>query len=616
MKMKKTYILASALLCCGLSASAQNLNPTVEVTRPYEGKLLETRKPYQKMAVPDSVLKFDMAFDYSVFSNPYKGGFDFKPYLVELRPEADSDRSRNLSLRLGAGYTLHPVFDVVWSPEIRGPFQMDLYASHHSYFGQYWNVFASRKDEDASWYRLVAEPQKHLEANPFGDDLSRSGYDSDTRAGVNGRYDWETGSASFDLGYRGIHTGDANLGNSGWNGLYLSTRAASNKTGEDYFFYDAAIDYRYSVDDLAWMGNKVYSHDFMVRGTFGPVITGKNRVMADVFVGISTYGGWFKSNVGNMYVTPKYIFTTGPFQMSLGAKISIPVDAKGVFVYDSSVAPADPEYAGYSVNPSRDKQFIYPDVHITYDVIDEYMNAYLRVTGGDDFHTYSSLKERNHFFTPRYGRETGPFSENSKERINAALGIRGNIASRFRYQWDVVGYVWHYKGLLDAVRYTGLDAGRPLGLLPAVCFEDYSRVYSSLAFAWDSQPLLVDGRLDYNWTSLFAKGRQPLGFAPASFSGEFRARYNWNGRIFAGVSGEFSTARRGYASAVPSATLPDLAAVRLPGWFDLGLEAEFAFTRKISFWLKAGNLLFQPIQRTPLYAERGASVTAGIALNL
>ena len=36
-------------------AAAQNLNPTVSVTREYEGKLLEVHKPSLDMNVPDTV---------------------------------------------------------------------------------------------------------------------------------------------------------------------------------------------------------------------------------------------------------------------------------------------------------------------------------------------------------------------------------------------------------------------------------------------------------------------------------------------------------------------------------------------------------------------------------
>ena len=67
--MNKNYILAVAALCAGAALRAQNLNPTVEVTRAYESKDLNINKGTVPMNVPDSLLRFDTDFDYSVFGN-------------------------------------------------------------------------------------------------------------------------------------------------------------------------------------------------------------------------------------------------------------------------------------------------------------------------------------------------------------------------------------------------------------------------------------------------------------------------------------------------------------------------------------------------------------------
>lgn len=61
---------ASVLALVPLTAGAQDLDPTVRVSRAYEGKLLEVHKPYYRMSVPDSVERFDLTFDYSVFELP------------------------------------------------------------------------------------------------------------------------------------------------------------------------------------------------------------------------------------------------------------------------------------------------------------------------------------------------------------------------------------------------------------------------------------------------------------------------------------------------------------------------------------------------------------------
>ena len=50
--MNKTYILAVAALCAGAALQAQNLNPTVEVTRTYESKDLNINKGTVPMTVP------------------------------------------------------------------------------------------------------------------------------------------------------------------------------------------------------------------------------------------------------------------------------------------------------------------------------------------------------------------------------------------------------------------------------------------------------------------------------------------------------------------------------------------------------------------------------------
>ena len=80
--------------------------------------------------------------------------------------------------------------------------------------------------------------------------------------------------------------------------------------------------------------------------------------------------------------------------------------------------------------------------------------------------------------------------------------------------------------------------------------------------------------------------------------------YDWNSRINAGVDCNFATARSSAAG------------FRVPGYADLGVYGEYALNRKISFWLRGGNLLNMEIQRNLLFAEKGINFTAGICLNL
>ena len=113
--MKKIFISA-VLLVMGTGAFAQNLNPTVEVTNAYVREASGIEKPSQLREVPDSVLRFNLDFDYAVNETPYRGAYEFKPYLVQLRPQARPSQEGTLLLEAGVGYTLHPELNVVYTP--------------------------------------------------------------------------------------------------------------------------------------------------------------------------------------------------------------------------------------------------------------------------------------------------------------------------------------------------------------------------------------------------------------------------------------------------------------------------------------------------------------------
>ena len=138
--LNRIYILAAALLSAAPGLLGQNFNPTVEVTNVYQGDASDIHKPQLEMAVPDSLLRFDLDFDYEVFDKAYRGAYNFSPYMLDMRPEKDAWRGRTLFLRAGAGYSLHPDAAFVFSPSLPGRFQMSVYGDHRSYFGNFADI--------------------------------------------------------------------------------------------------------------------------------------------------------------------------------------------------------------------------------------------------------------------------------------------------------------------------------------------------------------------------------------------------------------------------------------------------------------------------------------------
>ena len=232
--MRKIYLVSAAMLMTAAVSFGQNFNPTVEVTNTYQGNASEVHKPLLGMNVPDSLLRFDLDFDYEVFEKPYQGAYSFKPYMLNMRPAKDAWRGRQLYLKAGAGYTLHPQFEFVFSPERKGPFQMSVYASHKSYFGNYHEIKPELKDD---LYRLEKS------GNGF------KGYDALTSAGFDGRYNWDRAILSFGLGYYGLAAKDSVMSRS-YNAFDFNARVRSNNDSESYFLYDVALRGRIANDNL------------------------------------------------------------------------------------------------------------------------------------------------------------------------------------------------------------------------------------------------------------------------------------------------------------------------------------------------------------------------------
>lgn len=590
----------AAMLLPGLAMTAQNLNPTVEVTNIYQRNMV-VEKPLQTMAVPDSLLRFDLDFDYSVFDNPYKGAYEFQPYRVDMRPQAGEWTGRKFYLRAGAGYALKPTVDVVWSPVNKNRFKLDMYASHKSYFGNYRNISAARKTEDDTRLRLVSENQSRVD--DFSLDKKHFGYDSHTKAGVNGKVDFDKLGLFFDLGYVGIHTKDT-VARGGYNAVDFLAGIKANIHKDSKFYYDAAVGYRFAADGtIDKAKSDIYTdglrmNDFTFKGNFGPIMNTGSEFLLGAELALSGYSGLFTSQIGYFSLTPKYLLDKGRWHMSLGIKLSTRFGS-------------DEEFEGFAMNQSK-SQIVYPNVNVSFDVIRESMNLYFKATGGDNVNAYSSLKEGNHFLNPLWGRTMAPLMNNSVEKFNLALGLRGNISSAFRY--DVSGGLASWKnGLIDVVYLNNWSSSEsPVGLIPGVRYAGYDNFYVNAAFVLDTRSFVLDGKFSYNHSDMWKKRR--TGFEAAPFSAFVRGRYNWNNRIYVGGYVDFASNRKGCA--VDLMNDEYRVEMEIPEYVNIGLSAEYVVSRKISVWAQVDNLLNMTVQRVPLYPDSGISGTVGVAISL
>ena len=584
MRVNIYTLLAASLTFCSVAASAQNLDPTVEVNRSYEGKLMEVHKPMLEMAVPDSVLRFDLDFDYEVFDNPYKGAYEFKPYTMELQPVGKAAEQKRLYMRLGAGngleaLSLHPSADFVWSPFLRERFKMDVYARHRSYVGEYRKVDApdlSQKDVNLkmkSSYR-------------------RADYDFLTQAGVDARYDWADGTVRLDAGYYGIAERYGSQSNM-YNALDVRAGVASKDYGQ-FINYDVYASYRFGIDRYEYKNlveDSLTEHEISVLGKLKAVLMDDHKAMFELGVDNHSYDF---AGVSKLTFAPHYMFRYGNWGFDAGFRIEALV------------------HTGDSTCFASKGQVVYPDVTVDYQLIPGVMKAYAKIGGGTKVNSFSSLLAENHHFDMYYGHGKA-FMDNTIENLSAALGLEGRAGARFTYGVRA-GYAMYGNAPLETVVVGMLPGDDQLAFMPGIAYAGYQNVYAATDLSWVTERFRVDGNVMYRH-SWFEDLETRTGgyFLPAALTGEVAFEYNWHKRIFLGMDCDFSTGRRQGSVLFPDGTIKP---AKVPGYADLGLNFEYLTTRSFSVWFRGGNLLNRAIQRNLLYAEKGVHLTAGICLNL
>lgn len=543
--MKKIIISISALSAFATTMLGQNLDPTVEVSRVYEGKLIEVHKPALEMAVPDTLYKFDLGFDYSVFENPYKGSYEFKPYVMEMRPAAVDAHRNTFYLQAGAGYTLHPTLDLLWSPVKKSAFSMDVFATHRSYVGEYRTI-----ENRPGWY----------------------GYDLLSRAGADFGYDWQKSNLDFGASYYGIADKDYRRGRL-YNALDAYAALKSKSVWPKHFLYDVNVAYRFAEDAAV---KKMYEHNFSVDASFGPNLNEGSKVLFDFGVELDVYHGSIVSTASRFYIVPHYVLNKGILDLDLGVRISTVASSGDAF--------------------GNKNQVVYPDLRMDLALLPDAMKMYVKIGGGERLETYSSLIARNHHLDLGYSM-TGPGSviNVTVERLSAILGFEGRISSFFSYNLRG-GYVNYKYAPLDAAVKTEGDL-----YMPMLGYSPYQKAFASLDWNMTFQSIRFDGAVTYN----YAWGIEDVNMLGLSaVEGNAAVIYNWNGRINAGIDCNFATGRVAESG------------FKVPGFADLGIYGEYALNKKLSFWLRGGNLLNMEIQRNLLFAEQGINFTAGICLNL
>ncbi len=539
--MKKTLAIIFTLLA-GVTLSAQNLDPVVEVTNAYSREATGIEKPSQLLPLPDSVSRFNLDFDYSVKPTPYKGAYEFNPYLIEMRPGAMPSPENRLYLSAGAGYSLHPQLDFVWNPVRKDGMRFNLYAHHRSYFGDYRNI------------TFGADALEH-----DGTSLGK-GMNANTLAGAGFLYGYKGGTFTADFSYRNTSATDFFMSEHS-AAMHNRVQAKLRVKGGRKFQYEAGTRIGYGA--YSAQGELFTKTDLSLGFGIGKSLLSVGAGLESVSYDLGSAAIW--------EVMPHYLYSGGHLKARLGVKIS------GV------LHSSDTDYA-YGGG------FIFPDVSLSFRIAE---GAVLQAaaTGGNSLNTYDSLLGLNPYLAGfAWTRDV------TVERFNVWGGVKGSASGRFYYDIKA-GYKWFDNAFAWSYYSTPL--------LPAMVYASPLRtLYADAQMGWRSSSWDVSAHVYYGNTAIpeLETELEKNVLAPAAFSADGHVLYNWNDRVRVGALVEARSSLNG--------RLP------VPAYQDLGLLAEYGFSRYMTFWLRGGNLLNQSIQRIPFHAEGGIYVTGGVRIVL
>lgn len=495
---KITLVLVSLALAC--TASAQNINQSVEVSNDFESVMSEVSKKGLDMSVPDTLLNFDYNFDYSVFDSPYKGAYEFSPYSIQITPEASRYDGRKLYLRAGAGFLLHPELNAVYAPKMGKNSAGSIYARGGGY-------------------------------------VQGDGHDISGDVGFENRWVLAKSVAEVGGAYRGVFTEDSH-GSINYNSLAVNAGIRSLSSGS-YFYYDVNLGFRHGSEGFYQMGSQK-ENTLSLNGTVGPVIKNKYRIFVDFDLKQTFNSGFYEDPATFVSLYPHLSFLLGPVILNAGARI----DYAGDLVF----TPA----AEASLKVFKESSTLFAGITGGLDM----RTVYDYKMSNHRFNTYW-------MYNTATGTFTG-FKNVQRDKIDIYGGLRGHLGNFFQFAlkggyalkgnspleslkkslptYSFVDYGMIYGNAVLAVKSerVNLSAGAEIRktFLPddAVCFAPAWCVGNfEFSYNWDKR-IWAGFSVDVS-SSRSAMGMEGVGSVPSFVDLGLNAEYKINSRWGAWIKG-------------------------------------------------------------------------------
>lgn len=619
MRMKTKYIIpkltsftaitAMIMLTGGSADAQQKIDPTLEVKREFDGKLMEIQKSRLNTSFADSIANFNLSFDYTIFNKPVRDLYEFSPL-----PSAQIERSGKpkfpvFQADISAGAPFSPQAKVYYQPNLPTGLSLLVHGSHESWFGKLPSVTVSGNEAlttankvsapswkndigtmfGYSWNKGRAGIKLNYENNlvsfhgftdedmpaPLDDIRVVAGFPIRNHSKYSNRYMIDSLSRTFNI-FKG--------------GLFVKSANASPKA----FHYNVELDYSNLSDRGTYMNsyeiNPLLSiivpeksrkeNHIRAKADFGPSFAKDHKFLAGVEFETANSAGTDTLGRSSLTVHPRYLFTRGRWVLEAGIKINKfwePYDEGFNFFFSGKAS---------------------------IELVKNSLWFYAIADGGNNFRSYAEMLQQNNWVDAE-----API-RNTVTPFSGRAGLKGQLADRLSFH--VYGGYATYK---DQIFYMAYDDTTMFGIRNAfgTSYAKQERFTAGGEISWKSDSFDAGASAEYNHWSR-SDSLPSYHYAPLEL--KMHASYNWRERIFAGI-------RLSHMSKVPVLEkLSDPVKVSDPGvvyarsFTRLDLHASYVYNKTFAFYLNINNLLNSKGITYMNYAQRGINAQAGVVITL
>ena len=573
--MKKLIIILLTFIA--FDAISQNnkqvIDPTVEVNREFEGKMMEITKGKLGTSIADSLYKFKTDFNYTFFNKPYRDLYEFSPVESTGVPQLENLSSPELVAKFGIGYPLAPEANILFTPKLTGNHFLKLNGNFNLYKG------------DVPLYTVngnkVAKTGKNTE---------NSEMDYGIRADYT--YAWKSGEFNAYAGYKG---GKREYFQKDDTDTLNLTKAKSPILSYPFSFhqleggfgvkssgagkYGQKLNYALNGDVRLTQDKPLKENLYSIAAELGPTVGRFNRFMIGAGGTYVDYSGNDKYHYGVFNVTPQYRYANGNIILNLGVKI------EGKFT--------DSDYEADKFHNT-----FFPAADISLRLLPDKLWLYGKVDGWNSINAWSDVFARNNFITTDLAELKA-----SSVPVHAEAGFQGRFTDKFSYR-IFAEYAIH-KGLqqfvydLDQKYFTTFYSNNNE-------FAAGGEIYVT------TEPF--QGGLSFRYAS-FSKGREAtfifgevdaIGFP--QLQGSVYGKYNWNNKFAIGVQCNMQGEEKAICN--------NGNVVKVDAFADLQATVEYTFNPAFTIWLRGENILDAATRYTPFYQRKTRGILAGIIVKL